>query len=559
MAHASSSQKLNQFGTEALGGERGGKLHRLAQILRGDLVVNISVVLALAVGFFHGWLKLKIRHPATTFAFDVFLLIALVLVYLRCGSLTKFIPPGPVGKALLALYGLLALYLPFSLIPGMPPFLVAVVAIRSWAFGTLMYCVGYHTIRSPVQMRAFYFLTIGLALMTSIYGLRQSPEEILAMMEQDEYYAQRFVSQTYATSQGAGFRIFSTFVSSAAYGGTLACTLIFALAFATDRATRPWLRWSLYAVMVPLAYGVAQSGSRSALAAAALGGGAVLLLRRQWAAIVLTPAILAAAVLIAGKASGGALLERFSELSKMDSVALRFLFPALIGVDFILDGHPLGGGLGKAGFVPMFLAGRTGYTDYVGADGDLGKLLIELGIPGLVVFGWLLWTASRLNWDYVRRHAASPIGTLLIAGAANFFISILTFPIGSPYIGIPLGVLVWFMIGGSQKLVELQEAGAALAIATTPAGPVKIGFLGQPLRPPPSRQPASHGAAPGPNPVRPAGEPPPKAQPRKRFLYLEAAANPAADQPASAAPPAPDTAAPVRPKKRFFYLSQDSR
>lgn len=541
--------------------ERGGKLHRLAEILRGGLVVNISVVLALAVGFFHGWLKLRFRHPATTFAFDVFLLIALALVYLRCGSLKKFIPPGPVGKALLALYGLLALYLPFSLLPGTPPFLVAVVAIRSWAFGTLMFCVGYHTIRSPAQMRAFYFLTIGLAFMTAIYGWRQSPEEIRAMMEADEYYADRFISQTYATSQGSGFRIFSTFVSSAAYGGTLACTLIFALAFATDRATRPWLRWMLYAAMVPLAYGVAQSGSRSALAAAALGGGAVLILRRQWVAIVLAPLILAGAVLIAGKASGGTLLERFAELSKMDSVALRFLFPALIGVEFVLQGHPLGGGLGKAGFVPLFLAGRTGYTDYVGADGDLGKLLIELGLPGLAIFGWLLWTVGRVNWNYVRQHASSPIGTLLIAGAANFYISVLTFPIGSPYIGIPLGVMVWFMIGGSQKLVELQEAAVHMMPAAS-AGPAKVGFLGQPLGPLTNRRPERPEASPGAaavNPVAPVGVQPPTARPRKRFLYLDAAAEPAGDKAATTSPPPQDTAAPASSRKRFLYQSQDSR
>lgn len=532
----------------------GARLQRFVDILRGNLAVNLAVVLALGVGFFHGWLKLKIRHPATTFAFDFFLLIALVLVYLRCGSLGKLIPPGPVGRALIILYTLCAIYLPFSLLPGIPPPLLAVIAIRSWAFGTLMYCVGYHMIQSPQQMRLFYLLTIGLSLAAAVYGFRQTPQEILALMQEDEYYAERYMNQTYATSRGSGVRISSTFVSSAGYGSTLACAMIFALALATDLSTRPWQRWMLLAVMVPLAYGVAQSGARSALATAALGCGVVLLLRRHWIAAVLTAIILAGAVIIAGKATGGVLLERFNELSRLDSVALRFVFPALIGMDYVLEGHPLGGGLGKSGFAPMFLKGRTVYHDFVGADGDLGKLLIELGIPGLIVIGYLLWTTGKLNWLYLRQHLSSPVGSLLLAGAINFYITVLCFPIGSPYIGIPLGMLTWFMLGGSQKLVELMTAIPVIPGTKEHATALKTRFgLTGPLPLPDACKEALPHRQATVSPITKTPQTVPSAKvagAHKRFLYLSQpeGINSAAGQ--------PDQASQKLGKgKRFLYLN----
>ena len=486
MDRVNSLQRFNPLGCEASRPRDSGNEVRLAQILRSDLAVNLSVVLALVVGFIHGWLKLQFRHPATTFAFDFFLVIAVVLVLLRCGSLAKFIPPGPVGRAMLALYALCALYLPFALLPGVPPPLLAVVAIRSWCFSLLLFCVGYHLIRSPAHLRFFCLLTVVLAFGTSLYGLRQSPEEIKAMMESDPYYAARFVNQTYATSLGGGVRIFSTFVSSAGYGSTLAVAMIFALILATEPRTRPALRLALYVALAFMSYGVMQSGARSALAAAVLGCGVVLAYRRQWLALILVPTVLVVALALAGKATGGVLLERFSSLKELDSVALRFLIPAFIGLDYVLDGHPLGGGLGKSGFLPMFLANRVDYDNFVGADGDLGKLFIELGLPGFVVFGWLFFISCKVNWQYIRRFGRSPIGGLVLAAAINFYLSVLFFPIGSPYIGIPLGMLVWFFFGASQKLVELEEGALYVERLRAPLPAVKprLGVFGQLLTAP---------------------------------------------------------------------------
>lgn len=568
MAHINSSQQLSQFRAEAVEVDRGGKLHRLADVLRGDFVVNVTVALALAVGFFHGWLKLRFRSPATTFAFDILLIIALLLVYLRCGSLKNFIPPGPVGKALMALYALCALYLPFSLIPGMPPFLVALVAIRSWCFGTLMFCVGYHTIRSPVQMRAYYYLIIGLAVATAVYGARQSPEEIAMMMEADEYYAARFTGQGYVTSVGVEKRIFSTFVSSGAFGGTMAAAAVFAMALLTDRRTKMAYKVLLGAAIGIMGWGVLLSGARSAFAAAAVGLVAVPLLRRQYTAAALVVVVGGAGLLVKSFQTSGAALERFATLTDTGDVALRFLIPVYLGVDFVLQGHPLGGGLGKAGFVPMFLAGRTGYSDYVGADGDLGKLLIELGLPGLAIFGWLLWIASKTNWIYLRRHLQTPVGALALAGAVNFYISIITFPIGSPYISIPLGVMVWFVIGGTQKLVEQYEADqtAAPGGEAPPPPRVRLGMSGE-LPPRPENPRWRHPPAPAPAPPPLAVSPRSGKAPEKRFLFP----TPAVDgPPATPVPPAPATGkrflfpqsaaaepptapAPPRPGKRFLF------
>src|SRR4051812_3977772 len=102
---------------------------KISAILKSERLINGIMLLAIVVGFFHGWLKLKFPNPITTFLFDGLLLLPLVLPFFKNRGGPPFFLPPRLGKALLAFYILCFFYM---FMPGGPPLIVALSAFRGW-------------------------------------------------------------------------------------------------------------------------------------------------------------------------------------------------------------------------------------------------------------------------------------------------------------------------------------------------------------------------------------------------------------------------------------------
>jgi len=486
---------------------------RLKAVVAVDAFVNLLVVAALGIGFFHGWLKLRFRSPITTFAYDVVLILALVVVYLRSGSMRQFLPPGPTTKALVAFYGLCLAYLPFSLIPGMPPFLVALSTLRGWIFATLLYGLGYQITRGRAQLHGYFLVILLLALMTAIYGIQQSDAEVIQMMKEDSFFAQRYRGQGYLDAEGDfHVRRFSTFISSGAFGATMATSIILGSALFLAPKARLIERTLIALMMIPIGYGMVLSGSRSAAIIAVTGCAVMLAVRRKLLPGLVILGVIVAGAAMASQATGGGVLDRLATLN-LGSVFYRFWWPTYLGLDFMM-GHPLGGGLGKTGFSPAFLLNRSGYSDYLAPDGDLGRLMVEFGVLGIILFGRLSWNVAKLMFDTVKATKDLPSGSLILAAATNLWISIAFVGVGSPFVGIPMGVLVWFFVGAAQRLREIETA-------ELPAHRQDFHLVG--VRSQAHPQPASAVLA------------TPQQPPVRRFLFLEARAGSFPSRPTSTA------------------------
>jgi len=445
---------------------------RLTAVLSGDVFVNLTVVIALAIGFIHGWLKIRYRSPFTTFLFDIALFVALGVVFLRAGSLRRFFPEGKTAAALLGFYGLCAAYLPVALIPGMPPFLVALSTLRVWLFGTFLYGLGYQIIRSRSQLHGYFLLMLIFSVATAIYGIRQSDEEVLQMMKEDQYFARRYRGQGYVDSEGDyHVRRFSTFVSSGAFGATMATAMIFGGALFLAPKARRLEQVLVAASMVPIGYGMLLSGARSASITAVVGFATLLVFRRKWTLGLVLISVLGVGAVLAAQATGGGVVDRLATLN-FASIFYRFWWPTSMGLDY-MSTHPLGGGIGKTGAAPTFIKYMNDYWDYYSPDGDLGRLMVEFGILGLIFFGRLAWASAQSMYIAVRDTEKSPSAMLVLASATNLWISILFVGVGSPFVGIPTGVLVWFFVGAAQRLSEIERLAlpaAAVEAETVPAG-----------------------------------------------------------------------------------------
>jgi hypothetical protein len=334
----------------------------------------------------------------------------------------------------------------------------------------LSYALGYHLTNNIAQIKGYFYVLILLGVITAFYGIRQTPEEVKRRAEQDAHFAERYKGIYYATSTGKmELRRFSTFVSSGVFGSVMAFVSVFAIVLLTDRNESKTERLLLLGSLLPLCYALVLSGARSALVILGVGFATIAWYRRKFQTFLLLPVAMLWALNYGIEKTGGHAGERYETLLDKDTVVMRMLIPTVIGFRALQD-NPIGYGLGKSGYsVPFFLSGKTGYSDYLAADGDLGCLMIEMGALGLLFFGRVLWSAGATVYFVLKTLRGSEVSTVALASAACIIIAIMIFPIGSPFLGIPSGALTWFFLGTLQKLADLEVARPAAKIAAAGA------------------------------------------------------------------------------------------
>jgi hypothetical protein len=437
---------------------------KMLALLQSDPFINAVVAIAITVGFIHGWLKIKLPYAITTFAFDALLGFALMLVYFQHKKKGSFMPSGPVGQALMVFYAICGIYL---LLPTGVPFIIGLAAARGWCFATLMFALGYHLTKSVDQVKGYFYVLIFIGLGTAFYGLQQTPQEVEEEMRENEMFAERYKFTYYATEKGKQLRIFSTFVSSGAFGGTMAYVSIFALALATDKKTGKKERILLFLLTFPIAYAMLKSGARSSLITFGVGFAVIAWYRRNLTNLIVLPLAVAMIIKLVAINTGGSSAERFASLLKYQEVLGRIVIPTQAGWEYMSDGNWFGGGIGRSSHsVPLFLSIRIQFHGYVLADGDLGRLMIEMGIIGMAAFGFVMFRCLRMVYDSLNELRDTPISSIVLASGACVVMAAISIPSGSPFLGIPMGALTWFFIGTLQKLADEYRQGKLLGLST---------------------------------------------------------------------------------------------
>lgn len=131
----------------------------------------------------------------------------------------------------------------------------------------------------------------------------------------------------------------------------------------------------------------------------------------------------------------------------------RFMLLGYNPVAWAIDGYGwFGAGLGTASQGSQYFGG--GAAKFGGAgEGGLGKVTMDLGAPGLVIFVWLVVTLVRLIWQrlYALSRASRPHATMafglvafLVSNAAAF--SIATQAFGDVFILLILGLCIGFVL-----------------------------------------------------------------------------------------------------------------
>ncbi len=441
--------------------EKAGWLAQIWHLFAHDRLVNLLFIFAIIVGFFQGWLKYKFRTPWVTFAFDIPLTLAWILCVLSVRRGRALFPDCNMSRVLKVLtgFGIAYVLLPFGV-----PWLIALASFRAWCFIPLIFLLGYHTTRSVRQMEVHLWLLMVLGVTCAFYALFQTTEEVMEMMKNDPEMTFRLQNQFYSDSQGRGvFRRFSTFVSSAAFGGMMAYCATFGISRLVHPGCSTFERLFLVGASALMAYGVVLSGSRSTLGGLVAGLGFAIWYRRDSALARYSPAFIVAGLAAALYWQGSGVIERFGSVLDLETLWNRLYIvfaPSLIS----LSEHPLGDGLGRAGHgVPVIFANL--YDDYKmrPIDGDLGRMVVDMGIfgIGLTIAITLVGMTDAFSW--MRKLRGSPLGLIGLPAGSMFVMVAPAMIYGSPFLGIPGGMLSWFFLGSMRRLVEDYEKYVSVA------------------------------------------------------------------------------------------------
>jgi hypothetical protein len=412
--------------------------------------------LLLWLGLFDGFVRLKTGAHALTLVRDALLYAIVVGWLIRESGRRHPLRLPPMSGWVLAFVVVVAVQL-FN--PANASFGHAIAALRPHLEFVPLFFLGYGVMRTRQRVRMFLALLLAIATINAVvagYQSRLSPETLATW---GPGYAERIggtgdVSGRVAFASGSDTPFVRPFAlgSDSGFGGLvglLAAPAALAL-FALTR--RPGTRAAIFLLAGGVIAAVATSQARTAVLATVGAVGAFLALgtasgrnqRILLAAIVV--GLLAFAVAPRVAVIGG--FDRYESIAPGRALATTYdyrreSFSKLPG--YITE-FPFGAGLGSVGPAGGRVAANE--TRDLDAENEFNFLVIELGVPGLVVLllfnVWLLvLVTTRL-----RRVPDAELRLLLAALAAPLFGLLLSWIVGIATATSPGSPYFWF-VGGT--------------------------------------------------------------------------------------------------------------
>jgi hypothetical protein len=251
---------------------------------------------------------------------------------------------------------------------------------------------------------------------------------------------------------GEAFRIPATFATAHVYGGAMVLTLAFLVPVALSRSTKSRDRLLIGSAIAASVIGLFMAGARTPVVILM----AVLLVIATGSRFRLAPRFSWIVMLcaLAWVVSSQSRFQRFTTLKDTDLVENRLRGSMNENFLMLLLDYPLGRGLGAGGTsIPYFLQDRI--TSPMILENEFARVLLEQGIPGLVIWSsFLFWIVGR-GWRMSQTDIGKRIAWVLSAG---FF---LTGLIGIGMMTSIPGTCLLFlsagwMVAGESRRVELS-------------------------------------------------------------------------------------------------------
>lgn len=273
--------------------------------------------------------------------------------------------------------------------------LLALAGVRTWIGGLPLFFILYDTLETRRQANRLLTAALVMSVVTSVYGVIQHRigfGHLFALSPGFSFYSK--------FGEGETLRAASSYVGPGAFGGAMAIIILLALGLAFSlRAGSPMQLVYLLAAGI-CAVGMGASGSRGPLLEVSIGVAILILLTRR-VAIILGLALLVAVVAWQINLHSGALVGQRWGSARMSTevVTSRSMSPLVAGWLSMVE-YPLGTGVasgvgtgrvGAEGLMAQPIYASATAAGFV--ENEYGRAMKELGIPGFLLFVWLLWRA----------------------------------------------------------------------------------------------------------------------------------------------------------------------
>jgi hypothetical protein len=432
----------------------------------------LAVVL-LYIGLFDGVVRLKTGGQAATLVRDVFLYAVAIGVVLRAR--------GPFR--LPALGGWVLAWIVVVLVqlanPGNQSITHAVASLRQHLEFIPLFFLGWALIRSYASLHAFFAVLLAVAAINGVvaaYQSTMSPNQLASWGPGYSDLVNGHSPTLYPGADGKPHVRPPGLGSDEGFSGILgACALPGGIALLMTYRRRRWLSAVIVLGIICTAIGVLVSVSRSSLITAlvaliamlglmAVGGQA----KRALLTLCLVVTLAAAAVVAIGDYNSGAFYRYASIAPGQAASTIYTSRSATWSKTFQYMGQiPFGAGLGSVGPAATKAGGVATSYD---AESQFTFLLVELGIPGLLLFlafqGALCATIVSGLRREPERHTVVLMAALaapLFGFAVNWFVGVNTTSTpNATYLWFASGVLAWWL---ADRPVESRDTAAEV---TTP-------------------------------------------------------------------------------------------
>lgn len=341
--------------------------------------------------------------------------------------------------------------------------LLVLTNFRAWVIWipTFFLAFDYITTRRHIER----FVVFVLAMMTPIcfYALIQYQIGLdhlyrlapgFSVYQHSEYVTPDYVTQT---------RPPGTMVSEHSLAG--ACAMALLLATGATGYFRGRRRLQLFSgLSLPiLGMTLIVTAVRNAFASTVIAVFALLVLIRRPDLAIVMVVVGGLGGYAADQLTGGAALNRMrTMIQQPDRTMSRVLGPWRTSVNHV-SRYPLGGGLSSGMGRGRLIYGVAGVADLdpqtkvPWIENEYGRTLVELGLPGFLLFVWMLYSIARTVY---RNYSAAeqPRDRWLQAGIFGAVVSMLArLLVGSALYGWPEGIMFWCYVAISMRIPEIEE------------------------------------------------------------------------------------------------------
>jgi hypothetical protein len=415
-------------------------------------------VLMVYLGVADGYLKLKTNTQAATLGRDLLLYAIASGVLVRAIVRKERLQLPPLSGWIIAWTVVILVQL-FN--PSNGSWGHSVSALRPHLEFVPLFFLGYMVMRSKARLRGFLLIVLIICAVNAVAGLvqfNQTPEQLAAWgpgyaarINGTGDVAGRAFKDSTGTIRTRPFALGSDF----GYGGIVGMIAAPALLALLVLARRRWLRLLAVALAAGVVIAVVTSQARTAIlgtvmalvafalvAAASRGGG------RALAGLAVAGLVGYFAVTAFADSTSTSAFDRYRSIApgKAATTAYDYRKNTLGEVPRYMVDIPLGAGIGSKGPAGKAVGTRGAGAAFNG-ESEPTFLLIEAGIPGLVVMLGFMLRLMGLSLSRIRRLGDQELRLLLAGVAAPLFAIAATGFVGINTATTPTAPYLWFAAG----------------------------------------------------------------------------------------------------------------